>query len=573
MKTTPFPFRNTGSRLLDLKPIQSEDKSNDANISKFSWLSDGAVRPTEEGLPIYIADPSSFDPSKHNPMQSLIHLIEDKPFLKEFNRDYGELASRHPEYDLNDPDMMSHYEKQLVTEYYSKLQEQQALQPDPDGKIQNPKSKSQDLRLKIHDHGRTVVTSKIPVDAHLSTWGNALPYYETDLFDVDDPNAMNKKVVKRKMRTGIYGEQKLHEQDGSALIREIHFKSLEHEQPDLALAKDPATSPLVFHAGDSRLSATITKLPGGASDPTVQDCIKKFFDPEVGIPFVPSDVCKYFPVGLLLPDSNQGQKLSHTFDANSRYSQHLVLPDTPSEEMDPKSTLLDTSGEDVLFTKNKAPFSRNDIATLRQFNNHWDSLKLQQREKSQLALKKRQSMIKQAFHSKEIFDNYLKLLNEDCHRIQSGVLGKSKYKRKSLWQVAIETAPTDHSGLLERREFWYRFCEFVRFNGGMKDQLDKDFVKLLRIKLMLRHPINSSLFWDVLHSIDVASFEHVATLRLIEYFRFALNVGQQEFTQFLDSLNISHMIYDQTVINTMSREYLDEMNSIAHKAIKVPYMD
>ena len=113
-------FRDTGSRLLDLKPARLEAKSNESPIS---------IKPIEEGLPIYVT-PSTFDSTKRNPMQSLIHLIEDKPFLKDFIKDYGDLAVRHPEYDLNDPDMMSHYEKQLITEYYSKIQDQQSMQSD-----------------------------------------------------------------------------------------------------------------------------------------------------------------------------------------------------------------------------------------------------------------------------------------------------------------------------------------------------------------------------------------------------------------------------------------------------------
>ena len=48
------------------------------------------------------------------------------------------------------------------------------------------------------------------------------------------------------MRTGIYGEQNLQEQDESSIIREVHFKTLEKETPDLTLAKDTATRPLTF---------------------------------------------------------------------------------------------------------------------------------------------------------------------------------------------------------------------------------------------------------------------------------------------------------------------------------------
>lgn len=574
MKSSPFPFRESGSRLLNLKPARLEEKNKDSNIPKFAWLSDGAVKPIEEGLPIYVT-PSTFDPNNRNPMQSLVHLIEDKPFLKDFNKDYGDLAQRHPEYDLNDPDMMSHYEKQLITEYYSRMQDQQSMQPDSEEEnFPNPKNKSQDLKIRIHDSpNHSYVTSRIPVDAHLNSWGDAIPYLESDLFDVEDPTVNNKKVIKRKVRTGIYGDQNLKEQDESSIIREVHFKSLEKETPDLTLAKDTATRPLTFAPSGKRFTSEISKT-GSTTDPTCQQCLKRFFDPVVGIPFVPADVGKYFPVQLLYPENDeqiQKEQETSSNDSLSKLSQTLELQTNSNDDTEMKSTLLDTTGSDILFTVNKAPFTRNDIATLRAFGNHWDGQKIRQRQKAQSALLKRQTMINQAFHSREIFETYLRLLDEDCERIKSGVLGKSKYKRKSLWQVAVETTPVDHSGLAERREFWWRFCRFVRFNGGdMNDKNEFNFVKLLRIKLMLRHPVDKSLFWGVVKEIEPVSFENVQTLRMIEYLRFALNINQHDYSQFLYKLKISQMIYSQTILNNTSREYIDKMNEIANGPIEVP---
>jgi hypothetical protein len=65
----------------------------------------------------------------------------------------------------------------------------------------------------------------------------------------------------------------------------------------------------------------------------------RFFDQAVGIPFVPADVVRSFPVRLFIMESEVD-----------------TLPDNrPSrepEKPEPPSTLLDASNKDVSFTKN-----------------------------------------------------------------------------------------------------------------------------------------------------------------------------------------------------------------------------
>jgi hypothetical protein len=287
----------------------------------------------------------------------------------------------------------------------------------------------------------------------------------------------------------------------------------------------------------------------------VQQCLKKFFDPNVGIPFVPADIALYFPLEILLPED--------------------TVPTPPGEEptdedADLVTRLLDTSEEDILFTKNKAPFRRSDIAAARGFTRHWDMLKEQQRERGERSLEARERAVYDAFHSREVFRTYLDLVNEDCHRIRSGVIGKSPYKTKSLWEVAAERAPNDHSGLADRRQFWWRFAAFIRYIGGISEDLEKDVLRKVRVKLMMRHPVNPSLFWDIATELSTAQLESVPVLRIIEFLRIALDISQSDFGLLLDERQISHMIYNQTILSNMSREYLDRINQIAKGPIEVP---
>ena len=90
---------------------------------------------------------------------------------------------------------------------------------------------------------------------------------------------------------------------------------------------------------------------------------------------------------------------------------------------------------------------------------------------------------------------------------------------------------------------------------------------------MLRHPVDASLFWDLVNDVSPAVLESVATLRLIEFCRIALEVGQQAFNNFLDEKKISPMIYNQTILNNLSKEYMDKVNQLAKGPMEVPPSD
>jgi hypothetical protein len=344
--------------------------------------------------------------------------------------------------------------------------------------------------------------------------------------------------------------------DESSIIRPVQFRTLsEEEVKDRSLARDRATAPLVFPAGAKRAEARMVALPGSTKDPTVQNCMRRFFDPSVGIPFVPADVGKYFPVDLLIPDPSESE-VEETLE--------------PPEEPEPPTNLINTSDQDVLFTKNKAPFTRADISTVRAFGRHWDALKMKKKEQAARSLREREKLIKHAFHSKGVLETALNLIEQDCQRIRSGLIGKSAFKKRSIWQTAATTAPPDHSGLSYRRELWWRLCAFVRFVGGIQEEVEKEFIRLVRLKLMLRHQVDASLFWDLIRETPTASVESVAVLKLVEFLRIALGVIQQELFDYFENMKVAQMMYSQTITHNLSKEYLDKQTAIARGPIDVP---
>jgi hypothetical protein len=536
LRKARFPYHAPKSRAQHLRPVKMEDEGTEGKVARLGWLSDGEIRDSELGLPL-----SGPGGPRRAPADTLMAMLIDKPYVKAFNRTYGALAAQHPEYDLQDPDMMSNYEKQLVSAYSA----DQAAQ-----------SRANELRILVR--GAPARCAKIPLDAHLHTWGGAIPYLANDIFPEDDGAAAPPKPARWRPRTGVHGDVNATAPDQAAIIRPVQFRSLaEAEAKDTALSRDCATTPLIFPPGGRRTESRLIDLPGQTRDPTVSQCVKRFFDPSVGIPFVPADVALYFPVALLVPEPPLEVE-----------ADDLVLDAQPEPE--PPTTLLNTSQEDVLFTKNKAPFTRADISSVRAFGRHWDRLKMRKHDQAVRAMRDREKLIKQTFHSKTRLETTLGLIEQDCQRIRSGLLGKGAFKHKSIWQTALANAPPDHSGLEERRELWWRFCAFVRFVGGIQEELEKDFVRLIRLKLMLRHQVDMTLFWDIVKEVPPAALESVAVLRLVEFVRLVLNVDRDEFCDFFADMKVAQIMYSQTIMTNQSKEFLDKQLQIARAPIAVP---
>lgn len=557
-----YPAARSHSQIGELKPVPLYDEGTEGSIARYAWMTDGTVKPIEEGLPVSGTPPPALDSKRDNPLQRMVKMIVEKPYLKDFYKCYGALAAAHPDLDPNDPDMLSHYEKQLIATYYQ------------DGNDMLSKS---EMKVRVSDPvtHKPKMTSRAPLDAHLHTWGGAIPYMDTDMFDDIDAPTQKKATKKLPKRTGVYGERDPHSEDEVGIIREVYFKTLDGEPLDKSLSRDHAGEPLIFPQGGRYLHDYAKK--GRTSDPTVQKCIKKYFDPNVGVPFIPADSGDYFPLDLLTPGDKlqvapSSKRISFADNA-SMVSQTYSMGSDDDDCGDEPSTLLDTSDQDVLFTKNKAPFTRKDISTLRQFDNKWETLRRNDKKKMEETMKQRQKYVKQAFHSKAVFETYLKLMDEDCKRIRSGIIGKSQFKKVSLWERAVKEAPVDNSGLDKRRDFWWRLCAFVRFNGGLIEKLDREVVRSIRHNIILGHEIAPSLFWNVIKYIDPQSLENVAALKVIEFCRIFFDIGQQELLIYLDEVNVSRLMYNQAIQTNTSLEFSEKMKELAKGPMEVPECD
>ena len=541
------PLKNKGSEVVQMNPN--------------AWISDGPVRPIEKGLPLTGTLPPALDPGKKTPIDNMVNILVERPYMKSLRKMYGGLMDKFPEMEFDDPNNLSAYEKQFIAD--NSHEEGQKIM------------KATTLKLSVPDSNgvvQTKICSHVPLNAHLYTFGGAIPYYESHVFSEDESIKMPIEKEK-KVRTGIYGEKQPNQKDASSYIRDIHFDCLSKTEIEQELQrKDNPTQPVDVTVPKRVRARTSFSTIANKEENTIKGCLQTYFSP-LGKPFVPVNVEKYFPMSLFEVDKIKNKSPNESnldLDELENNTQRTLTILHPSEEMDPKSKLIDTSDEDVLFTKDRTLLRRSEIAEMRAFEKHWERKTQKAEKRLDLILKKRNKEVEKAFQSREVMKTYLKLLDEDCERISSGLIGKSPYKHKSMWEVALELTPKDPTSLGNRMEYWWRYAIFVREIGGIHDEFDNEVTQELRKLLMNNHSVDQSLFFDVLHNLRDECFSSVSSLKVIEFIRITFNIEQKQFQAVFEERRISQLIYSQTILTNMPKEQVIAMNQIANMKIEVP---
>ena len=572
MNRSKFPYKPRKIPKVPAPPVPLRSKGVELELNPNAWLTGGPVREIEKGLPLITTPLPALDPDKPTPLESCVSMLVNRPYLKSYRKMYGQLLDKYPELSAYDPDNLSYYEKQFIFQNSHEM-----------GEVIK---KASTLKLNLPDengHIQPTLTTTAPLDAHLYTFGGAIPYFQSQIFADNDDTP--KDVIKhpKKPKTGIYGSPHEDPNIQSSLIREINFRSISDEEvEEYKSEKDDPEQPLTIPQQSLGVTLRKTRLDPNSNDSTVKDCIDLYFQPN-SKPFVPKNVEKLFPClfepGDIIEQpsptvSDQLLKSStEIFSLSRSTSQDLTQIMDPTSvilDMDPQSTLLDTSDQDVLFTKMKAPFRRVEIARMKAFTHHWDKLKIEQNKKFAEERKRRDKLVQKSFQSKQVMETYMKLLDSECRRCRSGLLGKSPFKNKSMWEVALEQTPYDPAALGVRMEFWWRFCIFAGETRGVRSNYEKEIAMALRKFLMDNHPIDKKLFSDIIMSVSRESLQSVGSLKLLEYIRICLDVEQKTFQTCLDQRSIPLIVYSQTILTNLSADLLMTMKKVATMDVDVP---
>lgn len=138
------------------------------------------------------------------------------------------------------------------------------------------------------------------------------------------------------------------------------------------------------------------------------------------------------------------------------------------------STLIDPTKEDIFWTKNKTPYTREDINHIFSWQMQNDAIMTMIDEKRQKKLDDRQKALMTTFESKEAFSHAIDLVDKECERIVKLGPGKSERNKKSFWIEAAKYAKNDKSSLMYRKKKWDEFIREIQNSFKLLIKQNKD---------------------------------------------------------------------------------------------------
>lgn len=162
-----------------------------------------------------------------------------------------------------------------------------------------------------------------------------------------------------------------------------------------------------------------------------------------------------------LDDQNENKNQEQNDDElvkpknNSNKSKYDDLKDVPS-------TLIDPTKDDIFWTKNKVPFTREDINHIFSWQIQNDAIMTMVDEKRQKKLDEREKALMTTLESKKAFEHAIDLVDKECERIVKVGPGKSEKNKQSFWIKAAKYAKNDKSSLQYRKKKWNEFVNEVQ---------------------------------------------------------------------------------------------------------------
>jgi hypothetical protein len=201
-------------------------------------------------------------------------------------------------------------------------------------------------------------------------------------------------------------------------------------------------------------------------------------------------------------------------------------------DFDAPSTLIDTSDHDIFWTRQLAPFTREETDTLYAWRKQCHDHQAREQAKVEKMLREREDCIRQTFQSKLALDRGLELVDRACREVANVGVGKQVRHRESIWKMAARVTRSDPSSLPFRREKWMKFVDFVKRYGGVRDPLQKKFVEAYRSELMSGRKVSSQIFWNILDLFDEMELIKTTLIEFLDHLRREMGISREATMQY-----------------------------------------
>lgn len=326
-------------------------------------------------------------------------------------------------------------------------------------------------------------------------------------------NRLNKKKLRMKNKP-ITGLMRVPiQEDVIDCIGTINLKSVSGREP--------------LKEGESAFPAIPRKLPRENAPKkelsnVVKEQIHRVFKSNTE-PFTSIDNEADFPLEGFYPPSHASEVIE---DSECEVEEE--------EEQNEKTLLIDPHERDIYFTKEKVPFTRNEVWMFNKWRKDNKENRYLCRQKDDQILHERAQSIERTFQSRLAFDKELDITDKLCDRVKYLPVGKGENRKKLSWQKAALAAKKDRSALPYRKAIWTELRNQVKESGYLQTPEQETLVLEFRRLLISGVVVDTNCFFRALDVLKGMDFAKLSTAVIIEYLRRDIGVPQEILLKYLE---------------------------------------
>ena len=247
--------------------------------------------------------------------------------------------------------------------------------------------------------------------------------------------------------------------------------------------------------------------------------------------------------GLFKPEYEEEEEVPQTSRTIVSEISKIGAIDEEEDYGPHESLLIDASKYDLFWTKNRVPFTREEVEMIAGWKEDIANNMKKADSKTSKLLKTREQALKKTFQSKIAFDKEIELTDRAMETAVNLGPCKSIRAKKSSWEISARTARNDPSSIPYRKAVWNKFVQKVQEIGYIQTEAEKRLALEFRKQLIRGKYVSPDIFWNSVSVLEKTDYISIQTNKIIDHIRRSLNVTMNEFIDYLRENGIPSQFY------------------------------
>ncbi|OHT09669.1 hypothetical protein TRFO_21389 [Tritrichomonas foetus] len=342
--------------------------------------------------------------------------------------------------------------------------------------------------------------------------------------------------------------------DEEKQYRKLHSKILRKNtkklrNPGTGIIKRPPADDIIDNIGKINIKSARRRkyVPSGVNPfpaPPHRPRVQRLPDERTTSALVKTQMKKVFKAGskpFMNIDTDEDFDTAGLYPPEEKEPEPQVIED--EDDLPHESLLLNPSKYDIFWTKNRVPFTRDEIEMLEGWKQDVADRMARDDQRTSRILKAREKAIERTFQSRSAFDKEIEITDLAMEKAVNLGPCKSQRAKKSSWEISARVAREDPSSLPYRKAVWNKFVNQIAKFGYITCESQKKIVMEFRSQLLIGRYVSQDLFWEAISVLDKMEYVSLPTMIVAEFLRKDLNVPEEDFVAYMKENEFPSQFY------------------------------